>query len=315
MLMLAAWRPAAAITLRFESVRDNTLYEDATGNTSNGAGQYFFAGTNQVSAIRRGVVALDLAQSLPQGTVVDSVVVILHMSRTVSGFHQVGLHRLLEDWGEGTSDAALEEGGGTQATSGDATWLHRFFSTPRWTNAGGDFEAAPSAVVGIGTTGFYSWSGAALRADVQQWVDDPSKNFGWLLHGDESTVATAKRFDTHENPEGSFRPQLWVIIDPATAVGDVAALAQRLLAARPSPFTGVTNISYELFRPGGMSLRVHDVRGRLVRTLVAARATAGRHAVLWDGLDEAGRELAAGSYFLVLEGGGERRSERLVLIR
>ena len=38
-----------------------------------------------------------------------------------------------------------------------------------------------------------------MIADVQLWLDNPASNFGWLVLGDESTSATAKRFDTRES--------------------------------------------------------------------------------------------------------------------
>jgi len=38
-----------------------------------------------------------------------------------------------------------------------------------------------------------------MIADVQSWVNNPASNFGWLVLGDESTIATAKRFDTRES--------------------------------------------------------------------------------------------------------------------
>ena len=38
-----------------------------------------------------------------------------------------------------------------------------------------------------------------MVADVQSWLDNPASNFGWLVLGDESTIATAKRFDTRES--------------------------------------------------------------------------------------------------------------------
>jgi hypothetical protein len=38
-----------------------------------------------------------------------------------------------------------------------------------------------------------------MVADVQSWLDNPANNFGWLVLGDESGIATAKRFDTRES--------------------------------------------------------------------------------------------------------------------
>jgi homospermidine synthase len=45
---------------------------------------------------------------------------------------------------------------------------------------------------------------------VQSWLDSPQANFGWILIGNESVATTAKRFDTRENIDTSFRPTLSV---------------------------------------------------------------------------------------------------------
>ena len=105
-------------------------------------------------------------------------------------------------WGEGTSDATGEEGGGAAATIGDATWIHS--SNPvLWTNVGGDFVAAASDTQSLNANGNYNWSSPAMVTDVQSWVNDPSTNFGWLLRGNEATIATSMRFASHENAVGA----------------------------------------------------------------------------------------------------------------
>ena len=38
-----------------------------------------------------------------------------------------------------------------------------------------------------------------MVADAQSWLDNPASNFGWLVLGDETGAATAKRFDTRES--------------------------------------------------------------------------------------------------------------------
>ena len=306
---------AGALTLTFEPKKDNTLYQSATGNISNGAGQHFFAGTTATGSIRRGVIAFDVAQSIPPGTLVDSVVVVLNMSRALGGPFQVALHRLVADWGQAGSDAALEEGGGTLAEPGDATWVHRFFDTQSWTNIGGDFDPSPSAVTSVGNIGVYSWSSPTLLADVKSWVDNPASNFGWLMRGDESATSSSKRFDSSENPDLRVRPQLRVVFrDPTDAVTESSA-GLRLLPTRPNPFRLGATIAYEMPRAGRVEMHVHDVRGRVLRTLVAESHGPGLHRLTWEGRDDAGRELGAGSYFLVLQASGERVVERLVLVR
>lgn len=198
----AGVRSASAAIIVLNPSKDNTLYEydPAEGDTSNALGLHFFAGETGMGELRRGVVAFDIAGHIPAGSTVTAVSLSMNMSRTaVETARTVELHKLLADWGEGTSDAPGEEGDGAPATSNDATWRHRFFDTIFWTNEGGDFSATITASQSVGAIGQYTWTSAQMVADVQEWLDNPANNFGWLVLGDESTIATAKRFDTRES--------------------------------------------------------------------------------------------------------------------
>jgi hypothetical protein len=192
----------SAAIINLTPSKDNTLYEydPAEGDHSNGAGFHFFAGENGMGELRRGVLAFDIAGHIPAGSTILAVTLSMNMSRTaLDTARTVELHKLLADWGEGTSHAPGEEGDGAPATPNDATWRHRFFDTIFWTNQGGDFSATVSASQSVGPIGQYAWTSAQMVADVQSWLDTPGNNFGWLVLGDESTIATAKRFDSRES--------------------------------------------------------------------------------------------------------------------
>ena len=209
-------------SVSLEAGKDNTLYEDVAGSLSNGAGDHFFVGMNGSGFIRRGVIAFDIAGNIPGGSTIHSVWLKLHMSRTITGSQPIELHRLLADWGEGSSVATGGGGGGGGggvATSGDATWVHRFFDTDLWQTTGGDFSATVSASTSVENTGDYTWGPTAqMAADVEGWLDDPSSNFGWLLKGNESEIGTAKRFDSREISMGDRRPMLMVEFTPPPAL-------------------------------------------------------------------------------------------------
>jgi hypothetical protein len=192
---------ASATTININPIKDNTLYEfvPLDGDRSNALGVHFFAGMTAESLIRRGVLAFNIAGSIPPGSTITSVSLSMNMSRTISDTRTVELHVLLADWGEGTSNADAQEGEGAPATPNDATWRHRFYNTIFWTTQGGDFSATASASQSVGGIGQYIWSSAQMVADVQSWLDNPATNFGWLVLGDESTSPTSKRFDTRES--------------------------------------------------------------------------------------------------------------------
>jgi len=209
LLALFTSTPAAADSVAVSPARDNTLFSDPAGALSSGAGPHFFAGNNSVSNTRRGVVAFDVAAFVPVGATVDSVTLRLFISSAPTETPQaIALHRLLSDWGEGTSVSS--GGAGAASTANDATWIHTFFSTEFWSNAGGDFDATASAQTTVGSDGQHAWSSPAMTADVQHWLDAPEDNFGWLVKGDETTASTVRRFDSRENVTVENRPTLTI---------------------------------------------------------------------------------------------------------
>ncbi|MFQ5629911.1 MAG: DNRLRE domain-containing protein [bacterium] len=299
---------------------DNTIYSEA--DSSNGAGDHLFAGSNRRGAIRRGLVAFDLTQAILPGATIESVTLTLNMSRTTSAARDVALHRLLVGWGEGASDAIGEEGSGATATTGDATWRHRIFDTDLWANPGGDFSPSASAMQTVAGIGSYTWqSTAQMVADVQLWVDKPDSNFGWILLGNESQSRTTKRFDSHNNSDESVRPLLTVTFSPVTSVDNhnnslptEFGLAQNY----PNPFNSGTVIHYttpQSSHSAEVRLQVFNILGQKVRTLVNAKQPAGSHSARWDGANDAGQLLPTGVYVYHLQAGRFVDIKKMVLVR
>jgi YVTN family beta-propeller protein len=89
-----------------------------------------------------------------------------------------------------------------------------------------------------------------------------------------------------------------------------------LSAARPNPFHGGTELALSLARPGRISLVIHDVMGREVRTLARDQLVpAGPRTLRWDGRRSSGEPAAAGVYFARLTTPSGRWGGPLVMIR
>jgi spore coat protein A len=213
---------AHATVVTIAASKDNTLYENATGSVSNGVGEYLFTGRTKDGVKHRAVIAFNVGAFIPAGSTINSVTLQLHLSREANTTLRVtSLYRLLADWGEGTSNAGQNEGQGAPATTGDATWLHRFYPSTLWTTVGGDFSATASASTGVTSNGTYTWSSAAMAVDAQGWLNNAATNFGWLIEGDEATTETSKRFDSRENGQTASRPAL--VVDYTSGGGATGA--------------------------------------------------------------------------------------------
>ena len=93
--------------------------------------------------------------------------------------------------------------------------------------------------------------------------------------------------------------------------------AYALSQNKPNPFNPSTMISYAV--PEGsqdqVTLKVYDLRGRLVRTLVDKVVGAGSYSVLWDGADENGRKVSSGVYLYRLKAGAFIQTRKMVLLK
>jgi hypothetical protein len=226
----------AQITVTLNAQKDNTLYEDPAGTIGNGSGDNFFAGRTNLTGgglTRRGLVAFDVAGGVPAGAFILDAKLHLFMSATVVGSVPVELHRASQNWAEGATDAPGAEGSGAPRLDPEATWIHTSSPLSMWTTPGGDFSPVVSASAGVNAIGPYTWNSATMAADVQNWLDNPPTNFGWLLLGREDTISTAKRFDSRTNPTVANRPTLEVTYVIPTTV-TIPAAADNTLYEEPN---------------------------------------------------------------------------------
>jgi len=115
-----------------------------------------------------------------------------------------------------------------------------------------------------------------------------------------------------------FEPWANAPVCAATATGLPASesAAFRMDPPSPNPFNPRTTLGFTLPVEAPVHLRVHDLHGRAVRTLLdGAPLESGRHAALWNGRDDAGRPLPSGSYFYRLSAGQHRATGRLLLLK
>jgi hypothetical protein len=89
-------------------------------------------------------------------------------------------------------------------------------------------------------------------------------------------------------------------IDP-TGIDNTPKLETALYQNEPNPFNPSTTIRYSLRERQTVSIRVYDVAGRLVRTLVNEDRPAGVQKVVWHGRNDNGDQVASGVYLFVMQ--------------
>jgi hypothetical protein len=177
----------------------------------------------------------------------------------------------------------------------------------------------------------------AVEAMMQEnipWllIPDPNCFYGEIPSGSSSWGNDTYTFDLTSHPGGSFN--VWfdvtytdvcdsthvIRLDPgfdpdaATGIGQ-SALSYRLGQNYPNPFHPATEIAYAIPVAGEVTLRVYDVSGKLIRTLVDGHKGPGAHSVSWDGKDNAGRVVASGVYFYRMEAGRFVETKRMAFLK
>jgi hypothetical protein len=83
----------------------------------------------------------------------------------------------------------------------------------------------------------------------------------------------------------------------------------------PNPFNGTTTIFYSLAEPCEIDLRIYDPAGRVIRVLERGERPAGRYSVIWNGRDDAGRDVATGVYFCRIKAGKHNDTRKVLYLR
>jgi subtilisin family serine protease len=214
-----------------------------------------------------------------------------------------------------------------------ATVRHDAATGPGWTPAAGygklDIAALVDTTVAAATHGitFAAAPGGGLELAWRADDADPVAAFDLLREPPGREAALAGRF-------AGRGPHAWV--DPAPRAGTVYTLwglertggrrlwtravwpgfAPRPLAVslpRPNPFRTATRVTFRT-RAGSKTpvAAVLDARGRRVRVLSVPDGPEGTGSVSWDGKDDAGRRVAAGTYWLYIRAGAREAAQRVV---
>lgn len=185
--------------------------------------------------------------------------------------------------------------------------------------APGDLIEVEAAIENITET--LPFSGDASWSDTQGWIPDRSVMPWSLMPGGKDTlsvslqlpspapadtdsvfVALTFNYATGTPAQTGGGIKILLVLD-STDVDDglPAAPSDGLYGAFPNPIRSDTRVRFALSEAGPVSLTVHDVTGRKVRTLIEANLPAGIRDVRWEGQLRSGAQAPSGIYFLRLK--------------
>ncbi len=135
-----------------------------------------------------------------------------------------------------------------------------------------------------------------------------------IVDNDEDARNLARRLNSERRvPAGMIDLTLPVI--PFSRHPVQSPAMDRLPRAVPNPLAKTSTIEFEVSKPGSVVVRVYDIAGRRVRTLIDGVLVQGRHAVAWNGTADDGANAANGIYFCCVETPGQVVTSKIVVMR
>jgi hypothetical protein len=184
------------------------------------------------------------------------------------------------------------------------------------------------------TVYLYNWGPPLPNSGGEPWEEwnhlEGAKNIGhavtgvgYFNYGINNTFYAIVHDNWQTTPKNIAVPwNYWVATlsispVPPVFISDEAEIIRefRLLQNYPNPFNPTTVIPYQLPKKCKVELKIYNLLGEEIRTLVNHTQTAGAHAVVWNGRNQTGCAVSAGIYICCLKAGKKVQSRKIVFLK
>jgi hypothetical protein len=201
-----------------------------------------------------------------------------------------------------------------------------------WQNVSGDLEENPDGsgsgpavnwveilptdlgVIYFAGTSTGLYSSIELNGNSTQWLQEGATTIGNVVVDmvDSRTTDDLVVAATHGNGMYSAKVSVETAIDTKE---ENIATDFKLSQNYPNPFNPNTTIEYRIPNSSPVTLKIYNIQGQEIATLVNANHPAGKYSVTWNGKDRFGRPVASGTYIYQITAGKYRESRQMVLMK
>jgi hypothetical protein len=121
---------------------------------------------------------------------------------------------------------------------------------------------------------------------------------------------------TNTSTDATAISPVWMPMDSTTFIDEVKLFPERfqLYQNYPNPFNPNTEIEYTLAEPSKVGLKIFNIAGRVIKTLVDSYMSNGIHNITWNGKDNFDNSVSPGIYFYQLTCDSFSQTKKMVLI-
>jgi len=154
-----------------------------------------------------------------------------------------------------------------------------------------------------------NYDGAAIP-NVQKLFVFQKEGNSWMRR-DTQVLPHEHMVKSNVNRLGEFK----LFYDPTYSENDIVVDDFNLLQNYPNPFNPATTIGYQLATEAQIRIKVYNILGQEIRTLVNERQGAGFYRVIWDGKNNAGQAVSSGIYLYRMETSEIVRTRKMLYIK
>ncbi len=195
----------------------------------------------------------------------------------------------------------------------------RYFSWDyNWTWVNGierTFEYDDQGRLITSTIRIWDWDRKSYNPVDGWWVNDSRYEFTYDASGNGSEIRRYVWDDDSDAWQHAARITYTYEDIPAVKIRNAEQIEVQL-TNHPNPFSGSTAISFQTENPSTASLKIYDISGQLIRTLLEAEPLPpDEHTYLWDGTDQLGRKVPSGVYVYRLETDKQITTRKCLIVK
>ena len=169
--------------------------------------------------------------------------------------------------------------------------------------------ASKNNVLYVGTAS--TLSGVYYTTDFTTWID-----FSTGLESYDYSVSQLAATDEYLYKTGGTLNSYQIPLPELDAHWESTQLVEFTLSQNyPNPFNPTTTLQYELPTDAKVKIRIFDIMGKEVKTLVNNQQNAGFKSIQWNATNNAGQPVSAGLYLYTIEAGAFRQTKKMVLLK
>jgi len=185
-----------------------------------------------------------------------------------------------------------------------------------------DFDSVIT-VDGIELYWYVHAAGTPEKLEIERSADDIYyETVDWIMGSEVDSQTVKFVYYDFNLPRGHYYYRLKSITEPGVArysksvfINASSSVEAVLEQNTPNPFNPVTNIQFRLATRDKVSLRVYNILGQQINTLMDGYFDRGIYNIKWNGRDDAGRDVTGGVYFYQILIGRYAETRRMVLVR